>query len=101
MRKRLYRSPPFPNFAIMVSGGCIMTRLFTIAIILTSLAWSAFAQDWYHDRDERFRGDRWRPHLFEYVRTDLQHVWSGKSSDQERTRLQKTEEELTKMQGDL
>jgi hypothetical protein len=78
-----------------------MTRLLNAGIILTALAASAFAQDWYHDRDERYRGDRWRPHLFEYVRTDLEHVWSGRSSDQERARLERTKEELTKMQADL
>jgi len=40
-------------------------------------------------------------HLFQYVRTDLEHVWSGRAADRERQRLQKTEEELTKMQADL
>jgi len=36
-----------------------------------------------------------------HVRTDLEHVWSGRAAEKERARLQKTEEELTKMQADL
>jgi hypothetical protein len=79
-----------------------MKRIFAACIILGTLAFSAAAQDWYHDREERFRGEGWRPHIFMNVRTDLEHTWSAvKASDQERTRLKKTEEELTKMQTDL
>lgn len=70
-------------------------------LLITALAVTASAQDWYHDRDARFHGDRWRPHLFEYVRTDLEHVWSGRAAERERERLQRTEEELSKMQADL
>ena len=63
---------------------------------------SASAQDWYHDREERFRGDDWRPHIFMHVRTDLEHVWSAvRASDKEQKRLDRTKEELTQMQGDL
>ncbi len=78
-----------------------MSRFFTTAILLGVLASGAAAQDWYHDRDERFRGDDWRLHLFAHVRTDLEHVWEGRARDKERARLEKTEEELTKMQADL
>jgi hypothetical protein len=79
-----------------------MKRIFTVGIIVGALTLSAAAPDWYHDREERFRGEGWRPHIFMNVRTDLEHTWSAvKASDQERTRLQKTEEELAKMQGDL
>jgi hypothetical protein len=79
-----------------------MKRSFAAGVIFGALALSAAAQDWYHDRDERFRGEGWRPHIFMNVRTDLEHTWSAvKASTQERTRLQKTEEELTKMQTDL
>jgi hypothetical protein len=78
-----------------------MSRILTTSVILTALALSVFAQDWYKEREERLRGEQWRPHLFEHVRTDLEHVWSGRSSDKERARLQRTEEELTKMQADL
>ena len=79
-----------------------MKRSFKSAAIFATLAFSVVAQDWYHDRDERFRGEAWRPHLFTYVRTDLEHIWSAvKASEQERTRLEKTEQELAKMQADL
>ncbi len=79
-----------------------MRRTLTAGLIVAALAFSAAAQDWYHDRDERFRGEDWRPHIFMHVRTDLDHVWSAvRASDKERRRLDRTKEELTKMQGDL
>ena len=64
-------------------------------------ALGALAQDWYHQREERYRGEEWRRHIFLHVRTDLEHVWSGRAADRERARLGRTEEELTKMQADL
>ena len=79
-----------------------MKRIVTTALMIGALALGAVAQDWYHDRDERYRGEGWRPHVFTYVRTDLDHIWSAvRASDEERRRLDKTKEELTKMQGDL
>jgi|SRR5580693_8659128 hypothetical protein len=79
-----------------------MKHTFTASIILAAMTFSAAAQDWYHERDERFHGEEWRPHLFDYVRTDLEHIWSAvQASDKERTRLEKTKEELAKMQTDL
>jgi hypothetical protein len=68
---------------------------------MAALAMTVCAQDWYKQREERYRGERWRSHLFAEVRTDLDHVWSGHAADRERERLQKTEEELAKLQGDL
>lgn len=74
----------------------------TAVLILASLASIAFAQEWYHDRDERFRGEQWRPHVFDYVRQDLDHIRSARNaSERENARLDKTREELTKMQADL
>lgn len=78
-----------------------MSRFFTVGMLLGTLAMSAAAQDWYHDREERFRGEEWRPHLFAQVRTDLEHVWEGRAHDKERDRIERTEQELTKMQADL
>jgi hypothetical protein len=79
-----------------------MKRTITAGLLVAALAFSAAAQDWYHDREERFRGEEWRPHIFVHVRTDLEHVWSAvRASDQERRRLEKTKEELTQMQADL
>ena len=78
-----------------------MNKLLSTGAIMTALALSAIAQDWYHEREERFRGEQWRPRIFMHVRTDLEHVWSGRASYKERARLQRTEEELSKMQADL
>jgi hypothetical protein len=79
-----------------------MKRICSAGVVVAALVFSAAAQDWYHDREERYRGEAWRPHIFMNVRTDLEHVWSAvRASDQERTRLEKTKEEMTKMQSDL
>ena len=78
-----------------------MRQLFTVGVVLTTLALGALAQDWYHEREERFRGEQWRAHLFMHVRSDLEHVWSGRAAERERDRLVRTEQELTKMQADL
>ena len=78
-----------------------MSRFLTAAMMIAAFAFSVAAQDWYHQREERFRGEQWRAHLFQHVRTDVDHVWAGHAADRERERLQRTEEELTKMQADL
>jgi hypothetical protein len=78
-----------------------MKRFLTASVIMAALAMSAAAQDWYREREERYRGEAWRPRIFLHVRSDLEHVWSGRAADKERTRLERTEEELTKMQADL
>jgi hypothetical protein len=68
---------------------------------MAALAFTAAAQDWYHDRDARYHGEEWRTHVFTEVRTDLEHVWASRAKDREQVRLQKTKDELTKMQADL
>src|SRR5580700_9721848 len=88
--------------AIMVQRGMIMKRTFTAGVLVAALAFAAAAQDWYHDREERFRGEEWRTHIFMHVKTDLDHVWSAvRAAENERARLDKTKQELTKMQADL
>lgn len=72
-----------------------------IFFIPAVLAMSAFAQDWYHERELRFGGEDGRSHLFLNVRTDLEHIWSDRAHEKEVDRITKTEEELTKMQADL
>ena len=79
-----------------------MKLIMTAVLILASVTSIAFAQDWYHDRDERYRGDQWRAQVFSHVRQDLEHIWSARNaSEKENRRLDRTKEELTKMQADL
>jgi hypothetical protein len=80
-----------------------MKKTITAGLVAAAIfGLSAIAQDWYHDRDERYRGDRWRARVFAEVRTDLEHIWSARrASDRERARLDRTREELTKLQEDL
>jgi hypothetical protein len=78
-----------------------MRQMITAGLLVAAFAVSAIGQDWYHEREERFRGEEWKSHVFEHVRTDLDHVWSAvRASDKERERLDKTKEELAKMQVD-
>ena len=78
-------------------------QMITAALITAAFfGVSAAAQDWYHDRDSRYKGEQWRSQVFAQVRSDLDHIYSArKASDKERTRLEKTKEELTKLQSDL
>ena len=63
---------------------------------------SAVAQDWYHDREDRYRGEGWRSQVFMQVRSDLDHIWSAnRASDRERNRLERTKQELTDLQAKL
>src|ERR1035438_1430209 len=79
-----------------------MRQTITAGLIMAALALSALGQDWYHEREERFRGEQWRSHIFVHVRTDLEHIWSAvRASDKERRRLERTKEELTQMQADF
>lgn len=80
-----------------------MKRKIAAGLILAGFAaFGAAAQDWYHDRDSRYQGDQWRSQVFTQVRSDLDHIWSArKASDKERARLDRTQQELTKLQADL
>ncbi len=70
--------------------------------MLALFGFTAAAQDWYHDREERFRGEEWRGHLFEHVRVDLDHVGSAVfAAPREQHRLQRTKQELADLQGKL
>ena len=63
---------------------------------------NAAAQDWYHDRDARFRGEEWRGRLFEHVRMDLEHLPSEMfAAPREKRRLENTKRELVDLQGKL
>ncbi len=79
-----------------------MKHRITAMLILASLTSIASAQDWYHDREARYQGEQWRPQVFAQVRSDLDHIWSARgASEKENARLDRTKEELTKMQVDL
>ena len=79
-----------------------MRKTITAGLTLAALlGLNAAAQDWYHDRENRYRGEDWRPQVFTQVRSDLDHVWAYRASDKERRRLDRTRQELTQMQGDL
>ncbi len=67
------------------------------------LALTAGAQDWYHDRDQRFQREDWRMHMFEHIRGDIEHVQqtSPWKAEREARRLQRTKEELADLQGKL
>ena len=79
-----------------------MRKLITAGFVIAALTLTAMAQDWYQNRDQRYQGDAWRPHIFDYVRSDLEHVWSAyQAKTREQARLDKTKEELYKMQVDL
>jgi hypothetical protein len=80
-----------------------MKKFITIGFMtLAGLSLTAAAQDWYHDRDSRFRNEEWRAHLFSHVRMDLDHVqnttWPG---GKDRYRIDRTKQELNELQGKL
>lgn len=71
-------------------------------IIGVSFGLSASAQDWYRDREARYRDRGWRSQVFLQIRSDLDHIWSAnRASDKERNRLERTKEELTELQATL
>jgi len=80
-----------------------MKRVLTAAVILAALAVGAVAQDdWYRDRERRFYGEGWRPHIFMQVKMDLDHIWSARFAAQhERNRLDRTQDELAQIQRDF
>jgi len=79
-----------------------MRRFLITGFVIAAMAVTVLAQDWYQGRNQRYQGEEWRARIFDYVRTDLEHIWSVyQAKDRERVRLDKTKEELYKMQVDL
>ncbi len=79
-----------------------MKLTITAGLIIAFVGLSAAAQDWYHEREARYRDQQWRSHVFLHVRSDLDHIWSAnRASDKERTRLERTKQELTELQAKL
>ena len=58
-------------------------------IMLACFGLNAAAPDWYHDRDARFQGEEWRGHVFEHVRTDLDHIGSASGAAERERRPSK------------
>ena len=67
------------------------------------LVGSALAQspDWYEHREERFRGEEWRAHMFAEIREDLDHVHTTIFAGRDELRLVRTKQELNELQNDL
>lgn len=80
-----------------------MKKTMTAGLLtLACFALTAAGQDWYHEREMRFRGEEWRAHLFEHVRVDLEHIGSAVwASGKERNRLDNTRRELSDLQVKL
>jgi hypothetical protein len=71
-------------------------------LVAFSLVGSSFAQDWYHQREQAFAGDNWRPQLFSQVRSDLDHIYSAQAAGgHENHRIEQTKERLAKLQDDM
>jgi hypothetical protein len=68
--------------------------------LLASAGFLLLGQDWRHQRDTFFHGDRWHGHVFAQVRDDLNHIYTaGAAKDKERQRIMRTEDELTALQA--
>lgn len=76
---------------------------YSVALALVFLVGGVLsqAQDWYQQRQERFRGEHWRAHLFEHVREDLNHVQSTTFPGRDEFRLERAKHQLGELQADL
>jgi hypothetical protein len=76
----------------------------TVAAAFVVLAGPVLAQppDWYQHREERYRGDEWRAHMFAEVKEDLDHVQSKTFPiSRDEFRIVHTKQELDELQNDL
>ncbi len=80
-----------------------MKQTITAGLLLLGIcALTLSAQDWYRDREERFRAEEWRHHIFDHVRVDLDHVGSAAwAAEREQRRLRRTKQELAELQAKL
>ena len=85
----------------------LFTGMACSGLLLFSLtAGQALAQyhdddSWHHTREGFFTGDNWRMHLFERVRTDLDHVQSVAFAGSDEYRIAQTKQEVADLQGKL
>jgi hypothetical protein len=80
-----------------------IVRSLTAAAGFLMLVGAAMAQnpDWYQHREERFRAENWRMHMFAEVREDLDHVHTAIFHGRDELRIVKTKEQLNQLQSDL
>ena len=79
-------------------------RAAVAAVGLLVLSFSALAQapDWYEHRQERWRGEQWRAHMFAEVKEDLDHVQSKTFPiGHDEYRIVRTKQQLDELQNDL
>lgn len=78
-------------------------RYASAAAALLLLVGSALAQppDWYAHREERFRGEQWRAHMFAEIHEDLDHVHTTVFHGRDELRMVRTKQELNELQNDL
>jgi hypothetical protein len=56
---------------------------------------------WHRTRDEFFAGQTWRTHLFERVRSDLDHVQEVAFARSDEYRIVNTEDKVSELQGKM
>ena len=73
----------------------------TAALLILTGAAMAQGSDWYRNREERFRGERWRAHMFAEIREDLDHVHTSVFAARDEYRIERTKHELNELQESL
>ena len=78
-------------------------RISVVGAAIAVLVGIAAAQgsDWYHQREERYRGEHWRARMFTEIREDLNHVQTTAFSGREEYRIARTKQKLDTLQSDL
>lgn len=85
----------------------LVTGIAAAGVLLFSLAAGRAAaqnhedNDWYHGREEFYRGNDWHMHLFDRVREDLDHAEADAFRGSDRGRIDHTKMELAELQGKL
>src|SRR5437870_3758986 len=79
----------------------LRTAVASTAFLVFAGASVAQPPDWYHQREERYRGERWRSRLFNEVREDLDHVQANAFTGRDEYNIVRTKRELDELQRDL
>lgn len=82
----------------------IKTAAGTGFLLFALAAGPAVAQndhDWYHTREQYYRGNEWHMHVFDRVREDLNHVEWKDFAPPDRQRINHTKIELSDLQARL